>query len=50
MLETNSVPEAHVIPAGGNEPHNIGHEDGSAGGWENHARFPGMNDDIGILP
>ncbi|KAG0604698.1 hypothetical protein M758_9G001200 [Ceratodon purpureus] len=40
MLETNSVPEAHVIPFGGNEPHNVVHEDGSAGGRENHARYP----------
>jgi hypothetical protein len=31
MLETNSVPEAH---AGGKEPHNIRHEDGSDGAWK----------------
>lgn len=49
MLETNPALEAHATPAGGNEPHNIGHDGVDAGAWEDRANFPGMNDGIGTL-
>ncbi len=49
MLEKNSAPEAHAVPVGGKESRNIRYEDGSAGAWEEHARFPGVNYDFSIF-
>ena len=48
MLETNS--EEHAILAGGNESHYFECEDGSAGSWDDHTGFPGMNSVIVIYP